>query len=383
MIDYGSFFLTLLLITALASVVTTRISIALSHKFDILDRPDPRKAHREPIAYLGGLGMFLGFGVGLVTLLVLQPDFSITHQPILLSIITGAVLIFCVGFIDDVRPVRAILKLGLQIGVAALMWYLGVRISKLSFLGEEIANIASFVITIGWYVALMNSINLVDGLDGLAGGICCIGALSLVGVGLVIGYSADVLLGASLATLVAGATLGYLYYNWHPAKTFMGDSGSLLLGFLLATASLIGSTKTPTLLTMSVPLVALGLPIFESSFSFLRRALSGQHPFKPDRRHLHHRLLDVGLDQRRVVITLLFMTAILGVNSIMLAQAGLKTVFFNVVLLIVGIILLIENLKFLEKKRIRWEQEQASETARMHRSNSATNVPTSILGTPN
>jgi UDP-GlcNAc:undecaprenyl-phosphate GlcNAc-1-phosphate transferase len=125
----------------------------------------------------------------------------------------------------------------------------------------------------------------------------------------------------------------------------------LLLGFLLATASLVGSTKTPTLLALVVPMVALALPLFETSFSFLRRLLRGQHPFKPDRRHLHHRLLDLGLNHRRVVVLLLFFTAFLGINSVALAQSGSEWVLFNALFLIGGIVLLIENLKFLERRR--------------------------------
>ena len=366
MLQYSGTLLILFLITLVVALVGTRISITISHKLDILDRPDPRKAHRAPIAYLGGLGMFLGFVGGLITFFFLQPDFAITHAHLFSSILLGAVLIFCVGFIDDVRPIKAIIKLFLQMAVGALMWFMGVQITSLSLGGligvdggTPIAEGLSCFITVMWYVGLMNSVNLVDGLDGLAGGICFLGALSLVGVGLVIGYSPEVLIGAALATIIAGTTLGYLRYNWHPAKTFMGDGGSLLLGFLLATASLIGSTKTPTLLAMSVPVVALGLPIFESTFSFIRRAVSGQSPFKPDRRHLHHRLLDVGLDQRRVVIGLQFMTLLLGINAIMLAQAGQKIVFLNVVFLIAGLILLIENLQYLERKRLSTKPETA------------------------
>lgn len=351
--EYSAIMMGLFLFTAVVGVGATRLSIFLSHRLEILDAPDPRKSHREPVAYLGGLGILLAFAVGLLGLVLLQPDFAVLRAPFFTVVLLGALAIFLIGFWDDVRPIAAIPKLLLQIAVASGMWLAGVRVEMLSLGGApaQLGLTFSYIITVGWYVTLMNSINLVDGLDGLAGGISLISAISLVGVSLVIGVTPEVVIGAFLSLLTAGAVLGFLVYNWNPAKTFMGDSGSLLLGYLLATASLVGSTKTPTLMALSVPLVALGLPLFETFFSFLRRAVSGQHPFKPDRRHLHHRLLDMGLDQRRVVVILLFMTGFLGVNSVILAQVESRLIFFNVLFLVGGLILLIENLKFLERKR--------------------------------
>lgn len=341
-------------LTSVVGIGTVRFAIWLSHRYDIMDHPDPRKTHRGPIAYLGGLGMFLAFAFGLLAMVVLRPDFLLNHSGVLTAVMLGALFIFLVGFVDDVRPIPAVIKLGLQIVTGAGMWALGVRVNVLSLLGSEAAQLGhliSFVVTVGWYVALMNAINLVDGLDGLAGGITLIGAVSLAGVTLVINPSIEVVIAAMLSTLIAGSALGFLCWNWHPARIFMGDGGSLLLGFLLASASLLGSAKTSTVLALAVPLVALGLPIFEIIFSFLRRALSGQHPFKPDRRHLHHRLLDLGLDPQRVVILLLFATAFLGINSVILAMAESNILLFNVVFLLAGLLLLIENLGFLEKRR--------------------------------
>lgn len=341
-------------IVAIVAVATTRFSIWLSHRLDILDRPDPRKAHREPVAYLGGLGMLLAFLLGILALGLTAPAFTMTMKAPLVQVGLGALAIFLVGFYDDVRPVRAVVKLLLQIAVASWMWWGGLRVEALSFIADGSQNLGvllSYGVTVGWYVVLMNSFNLVDGLDGLAGGIALIGAASLVGICLVIEPTNAILLGAYIAILTASAATGFLVYNWHPARTFMGDGGSLLLGFLLATSSLHASAKTTTVVALAVPLIALGLPIFEIFFSFTRRALKRQHPFRPDRRHLHHRLLDLGLDQRRVVIFLLFVTAFLGINSIILAQAESRILFFNIAFLMLGMVLLIENLKFLEKRR--------------------------------
>ncbi len=347
--------------TFLAGLVTTKVSIWLSHRLDILDKPDPRKAHREPIAYLGGLGMLLAFLAGVGFLTRLFPSLSIFHWTFMMQLLVGAVAIFLIGCWDDISPIPAVVKLGLQILVGLFMWVSSVRVELVSFLGDDNAQVSlliSMCITVGWYVVLMNSINLVDGLDGLAGGISLIGALSLVGVCLVVTPSNEVAIGAYIAIITAGAILAFLMFNWHPAKTFMGDGGSLLLGFLLATSSLVASTKTSTVLALSVPLVALGLPVFEIFFSFMRRAIKGQHPFKPDRRHLHHRLLDLGLNQRRVVLFLLYMTAFLGINSVILAKAESQILLFNVLFLLGGLVLLIENLKFLERERERHSKLQ-------------------------
>lgn len=354
MLPYAGPLLILFLASALLSVVAVRFSIWLSHRLGIFDCPDPRKSHRAPVAYLGGLGMFLALAGGIVLVSAFFPDVAVLRGRMLGLVLAGALVIFIVGFWDDVRPIPAAVKLLLQIGVGTMMWALGLRLEALSIFveeGHQVGVALSYLVTVGWYVVLMNSINLVDGLDGLAGGICCLGAGALVGVGFMAGFSLDVLLGTAVAVLTAGVALGYLAFNWHPARTFMGDGGSLLLGYLLATASLLGSAKTPTLIALMVPLVALSLPLFETSFSFLRRAIRGKHPFKPDRRHLHHRLLALGLDQRRVVVFLLFLTAFLGASSIILARAGTALILFNVVFLFGGLVLLIENLKFLEKRR--------------------------------
>ncbi len=343
----------LFLITVACGTAATRLAIYLSHRLNILDKPDGRKAHGKPVAYLGGFGMLLGFLAGIAAAAVLFPEYALLHRETFFTAAAGGVAIFFVGFWDDIRPIRAMLKLLQQIAVASAMWYFGLRIEILTGASGavDIGTTISYLVTIGWYVALMNSINLVDGLDGLAGGISFLGAASLVGVSLVINFSDDVLLGALLATITAGTVLAFLFFNWHPAKIFMGDGGSLLLGFLLATSSLVASTKTPTIIALCVPLVALGLPLFETTFSFTRRILQKKSPFKPDRRHLHHRLLDLGLDQRRVVVALLFATAFLGVNSVILAKAERYVLLFNIIFIIGGLILLIENLRFLEKRQ--------------------------------
>jgi UDP-GlcNAc:undecaprenyl-phosphate GlcNAc-1-phosphate transferase len=367
-----------LVLFAVCSVVgigTTALARWVSHKTGILDRPDPRKVHRDPIAYLGGMGMVMSVLVGLFAFATLAPLPALQERDLIQVFLGGLLAIYLVGLWDDVRGMKPLVKLFLQAAVAAAVWAGGVRIERVtigvdsslslvassadSILAYVIANLPSLLLTVGWFVALMNAINLIDGLDGLAGGVSLISALSLGAVGMVIahvGYS----FGMGLPFIVAGACLGFLVHNWHPAKIFMGDSGSLSIGYMLATASLVGSTKAPALLTLLLPMIALGLPLFETAFSFLRRALTGTNPFKADRRHLHHRLLDLGLSQRRVVLVFHYVTLYLGVNAVLLARDRSVPLLLNVGMIGLGLLMLIEYLSYLERGRHAASQSAAA-----------------------
>lgn len=329
-------------------------AVWLSHKTGILDKPGGRKIHDRPIAYLGGLGFTVTVILSLVLWALLAPVQAFVEMRLASAVVLGLVATFLVGLWDDVAGMRASVKLGFQLLVAAGLWWAGVRIERVSIqiAGSplELGGPMSLLLTMGWYAVVINAINLIDGLDGLAGGVTLIGSVSL---GIVAGIATDGAfgLGVALPLAAAGGALGFLVHNWHPASIFLGDSGSMAIGYVLATGALISSTKAPALLTLLVPMVALGLPIFESVYSFLRRAATGQSPFKADRRHLHHRLLDAGLTQRRVVFVFLFATAYLGINSILLAQARSIVLLLNVVLLGVGLGMLIEYLGYFERRR--------------------------------
>lgn len=359
---FGAALVSTFLLTAAAKPV--------SRALGILDYPDPRKMHRRAIPYLGGAAMFLGLLAGIFAFSLLAPDQILLNRSELFGVVVGGLIICMMGLWDDVRGATAWPKLLVEIAVAAFMWHQGFRVDRLTLpfsgtfildpsqlpdagwgralLGQSI----SLVITIGWFLLLMNAINLIDGLDGLAAGIGMAGALVVVLITLAVYESEkpppEVLL---IGLLTAGICLGFLWHNWHPATIFMGDCGALLIGFLLAAIALRGSTKTPTLLTLLIPLVAVGLPIVESVYSFARRVWNRQHPFRADRRHLHHRLLNLGLSHRQVVLTLLYATAFLGLLSFLLAKAkdSPMTIMVTVVLLGSGFVILIENLANLEK----------------------------------
>jgi len=357
----------LLASSAVLGTVAAALACRLSHSVGILDRPGGRKIHARPIAYLGGLGIVLTLMLGTGVYAWIAPLPALQGRQELVAFLVGLVFVFLVGLWDDVVGMKPLAKLGCQVAVALGLWAAGVRIERVtvgtgeplglmfgaadSGIGFLLANLPSIVVTVGWYAALMNSINLIDGLDGLAGGVSLIAALTLGLIGLTIPHDGGFILGIALPFVLAGALLGFLTHNWHPAKMFMGDSGSLTIGYALATASLVGSTKAPALLALLVPIVAMALPLFETTFSFARRILRGQNPFKADRRHLHHRLLDAGLDQRRTVLVFLYATLYFGVNAILLAQARSFLILLNVALIGVGLIMLIEYLKYFERKR--------------------------------
>ncbi|MGF1573419.1 MAG: glycosyltransferase family 4 protein [Sumerlaeia bacterium] len=371
---YYSHFATAFLFMALCAIIGTAaamLSVWLSHKLQIYDQPGGRKVHRKAVPYLGGFGFAITMILGCLAFALYSPYFALIQQQSIVTFILGLLAIFLVGFWDDVAGMNPFVKLGLQIAIAVSMWFAGVRIEKInigfganldlmayggteSFWVVLMASLPSLFVTVGWYVALMNAINLIDGLDGLAGGVSFLAALSLgiVGLGVELGLGIGLTFGQLIPFIAAGALLGFLTQNWHPAKIFMGDAGSLSIGYVLATASMLSSTKAPALVALMVPLTALALPLFETTFSFARRLLRGQNPFKADRRHLHHRLLDAGLNHQRVVYIFLYTTLYFGINAVLMSQSRSPLQLLNVLMIGLGLMMLIEYLKYFERKRI-------------------------------
>ncbi len=201
------------------------------------------------------------------------------------------------------------------------------------------------VLTVVWYVALMNAMNLIDGLDGLAAGVAAIAGMTILGIS----ASWSQPSAALLAAILVGSCAGFLPHNFHPARMFLGDGGSFALGFFLATISLETSTKSPALLALLIPMVALLLPLADAAFAFVRRLAGGTHPFSPDRRHLHHRLLRAGLTPRRAVVLFYYLSAVNGVMAYLLAKSSQIAILCVFLMLGFGFLLLIENLSSIEK----------------------------------
>ena len=275
--------------------------------------PGDRTVHDHPMPHLGGLAMLASF---VVTVILLRgwPD----RQT--LSIIVCGSLAAAIGVFDDLRDLSPRTKLLGQILVAALVAGLGVRIEFITnpltggmlYLGSW-----SYVVSVLWVVAVMNVMNLADGLDGLAAGICTIASLAAL-------YVAARTMGAGTVTILiaalAGSAAGFLPHNFNPAKIFMGDTGSMFLGFTLAAISVQGALKQTTTVALLVPIVALGLPITDTVLAIIRRVRAKRSIGGADRGHLHHRLLDLGLSQKKAVLLMWAVTAWLALSAILLSE---------------------------------------------------------------
>lgn len=338
-----------LLTTAVASALFTYLVRGFMRRYRILDVPaGGRKLHGQPVAYEGGLAIFGALLVGVLAMALLQPRFLFDlHQ--IRGLVFGATLATALGVADDLLDLRPTWKLVVQLEIGAIMFLFGFRIERITnpFGGDLVFwHATSLLGTMLWYALLMNGINMVDGLDGLAAGIVGVSAITLCAIALDLNQP----LAVALSLVVVGACAGFLPFNFNPASIFMGDAGSLLLGFLLASITLLSSSKAPAVLALLIPVLAVGLPLFETAFAFLRRAARGRNPFKADRRHLHHRLLSLGLSERRTVLIFYYVTAFLGIIAYMLQRLPAAATLVLVVLLAIGALLIIENMRFLERR---------------------------------
>ena len=301
----------------LIAFITTPVVRRLAHKIGAVDVPkDARRMHDHPIPRMGGLAIFLGF---LLAVLVFAP---LTTQ--LRGMLLGAVVIVVLGIFDDIYSLPAMLKFVVQIVAALIAVGSGNMIEVLSnpniFSSNPYWELGwlAWPVTVIWIVAITNAVNLIDGLDGLACGVSTISSLSMLVIALVLGEG-DV---AILLAALAGGCVGFLPYNLNPAKIFMGDTGSTFLGFVLAVVSIQGMFKMYSVISFVVPFLMLGLPIFDTAFAFIRRIAKGQSPMKPDRSHVHHRLIDMGFSQKQAVAVLYVISAILGLSAVVLTTSG-------------------------------------------------------------
>jgi len=283
----------------------------------VVDQPDSRRVHQVPTPRLGGIAMVVAF---LVMLLVAGHGIGLGAP--LQGVVAGGLLIAGVGVLDDVVELPAYVKLFGQLVAATVTVSWGVRITWITnpFGGMFQVGWFSIPLTIFWIVAVTNVVNIIDGLDGLAAGVSGIAAMTILAVAATHGAVGVAL----LAAILAGATLGFLRYNFNPASIFMGDTGAMFLGYMIAAVSVVGTLKYATAVAIVVPVVALGIPIFDTAFAIVRRTLSGQSMSVADRGHLHHRLLGLGLSQRQVVILLYVLTACLAGAGFLLSQVSVR-----------------------------------------------------------
>lgn len=299
------------------SFIATPLVKVFAQRVGAMDVPgEERRVHDHPIPRMGGLAIFLAFLLSVVVF----ADISRQVQGILL----GAVVVVIIGVIDDIMPLPAMLKFVVQIIAALIAVWHGVVIEIISnpnvFSATEYLSLGVLAIpvTVIWIVAITNSVNLIDGLDGLACGVSVIASITMFVIAFVL---ADVNAAIILAALT-GACLGFIPYNFNPAKIFMGDTGALLLGFVLSTVSIISVFKFYAIISFAVPFLVLGLPLFDTSFAFFRRLLHGRNPMAPDRGHFHHRLIDMGLSQKQAVAILYSISFVLGLSAVIITTDG-------------------------------------------------------------
>ncbi len=318
---------------ALAFIVAfsaTPIVRRLAFKIGAVDVPkDERRMHNRPIALMGGLAIITGFLISLIFDLVTASN-VVTPRREITGLVAGICIMACEGILDDRKPLKAGVKLMFQIAAAVVVVLIsGTRISVLSNpFGPSpyitLSPVISYALTIIWIVGITNAVNLIDGLDGLAAGVSSISSLSLFFVTL-LRWDLDettAVYTAIVTIALAGSTLGFLPFNFNPAKIFMGETGAAFLGFTLGVISIQGAIKSYAAISIAIPLLVLGLPLFDTLFAIIRRIGTHKPIMQADRSHLHHRLIDMGLSQRQSVLIMYIASATLGLCAIVLADRG-------------------------------------------------------------
>lgn len=328
-----------LILAALVAAAATPLAIWFAPKIGLMDIPkDNRRVHNKPMPRFGGAAIYLGLMVSLASYAF---DFKGVRV-----IMLGCTIMFLLGLIDDLKNLKPAIKFAGQVLAASVVFALGIRITFVRItiientLGADtfmFADVIDYIVTVLWLVAITNSVNLIDGLDGLAAGISAISALCIAYVAYIHGYVVPTMVMMS----VAGSALGFLPFNFHPAKIFMGDSGSQLLGFAIAAFSVAGTVKSATIMVVLMPALVLGLPIFDTIMAIIRRTSRRQSIGTADKEHLHHRIMKAGFGQRRAVLLMYSVSGIMGVVAVLYSRAlyveciGL----LGVVAMIIGVIL--------------------------------------------
>ncbi|QOR34270.1 undecaprenyl/decaprenyl-phosphate alpha-N-acetylglucosaminyl 1-phosphate transferase [Clostridium sp. 'deep sea'] len=339
------------LVSFIMVLVLTPFVKKFAFRVGAVDHPNSRRINKVPIPSLGGLGIIISFFIGVLLFGELNKE--------IIWILTGTSIIALMGLLDDIKDLSPWLKLIIQFGTAALVVIMGgVRINfiRLPFSSIYIGfGVFAIPITMFWITGVTNALNFIDGLDGLAAGTAGIASTTL----LIVAMQQNTLAIAVLLAALVGSCLGFLKYNFNPAQIFMGDTGALPLGFILATVSVHGLMKSATTIAIAVPVLALGLPLFDTSIAVVRRLLNGKSPFHADRGHLHHKLLDRGLSQKQAVGILYSMSLFCGCLALVL-YSGFNTLSLVAFVSILGLILIRGN-KYLNFSKNEVERDNNQE----------------------
>ena len=322
-------------ISFLVSIFVVPAVIYFSEKKGLMDAPGERKIHDHPVPRLGGVAVWLSTMLTFLFLVFLS---YYPYGSLLSGILLGSSLMFLLGLIDDIYCLDAKFKLFIQLAIATIVFCLGIRIENIYLPFGISFNLGflSWFVTTAWIVGVSNAVNFIDGVDGLAGSVISVSAVTL---GLIAASCSADMVGPLIAFILAGAMLAFLTYNFNPAKIFMGDSGALFSGFLLATLSVTGVMQVESV-AMWVPLLVLAVPIFDITFASVRRIMKGKSPFVADAEHIHHRLLHAGLSQNQTVLVLTIIAAIVGAIGVLCINVSIIKYFIYAMALAVVMLIL-------------------------------------------
>ncbi|GAB6159353.1 MraY family glycosyltransferase [Desulfotomaculum varum] len=328
--------LTIAVFTALVIALgVTPLVRRVAFRIGAVDRPDHRKVHSKIMPRMGGLAVFIAFAA--TVLLFGQLDNRI------IGLLAGGCLIMLLGILDDTRGLPAKVKLVGQIAAAAAVVPFGIQVEFITNpLNGHLVQLGvwGWPVTVFWIISVTNAINLIDGLDGLAGGTSFIAALTLAAVtwrqaGLLGGAGMEVV---GLALILAAAILGFLRHNFYPARIFLGDTGSMFLGYALSVLAVMGVAKAATAISVIIPMVILGIPLLDVFFAILRRYQSHRPIFQPDKEHLHHRMMALGLSHKQTVLAIYAINLVLGISAVILTMLTTSQAVLLLLMLAVAVI---------------------------------------------
>lgn len=323
----------IVIVTFFSSVIIMPIIKKVAIHINAIDIPNERKVHTKPIPRLGGLGIYLSFILGYI--LFAEPSFQ------MISILISGFIIILTGLIDDINPVKARYKLIMQIIAACIVVFYGnIVLNHISAFGMNLNFVEplNYIVTILFIVSITNAINLIDGIDGLAAGVSSIYFATIAIIAFILAKTSG--LDVILALIMLGSTLGFLVYNFNSASIFMGDSGSLFLGFIISVIALLGF-KATTLTSLIVPLVLLAIPIFDTILAILRRTIKHQSIGKPDKEHFHHQLLKMKFSTKKTVLIIYLINILFALVSIFYVLGDNELAIFIYVMLMIVLLFVV------------------------------------------
>ncbi len=315
------------------SVIFTYICIKTARYFNMVDIPNERKIHKHPVPYLGGVGIYFAFIISLLISLKLSVDMNVYTKGIS-GLLIASFIIFLLGLYDDLKGADAKLKFAIQIIAALVLVKSGYLVDRIS---NPLGGIIYFpywlsiIVTIFWIVGIINAVNLLDGLDGLASGVMGISSLFIF----IIAYIQNNYIVAYITIILVGVNMGFLLFNKYPAKIFMGDTGSMFLGLMFAIIAILGNRKSAVAINLLIPIVLLTIPIIDTILAIVRRVNQKRNIFRADKEHIHHRLLNLGIPYKKVILLIYLFCIYLGMISLL--SLYLPNEFIFIILLIVSI----------------------------------------------